>query len=184
MLPDVPVPEPWAACPRVRVGEAEVADPRAVTDLLHAAWLDRQPVVVELAADQDALRAPQRHDGPVHHLTPDFEFTVERLQFLVWANTYDARAGEPVWWHGRKAARRFAGRGVAEGGQADLTRSDGTPLFVDGGPPTRRPSTGVGVVHRWNAEAGRLAPGHPPVARHRPGPGPAGRGRTRPVRPG
>ncbi len=73
------------------------------------------PVVVELAVDPDVLRAPERYDGPVHELTPAFEFTVERLHFLVWANTYDARAGEPVWWHGRKAARRFAGDGRDRG---------------------------------------------------------------------
>ena len=164
VLPDGPVPEPWADCRRVRVGDAEVADPRVVTDLLHAAWLDRRPVVVELATDQDALRAPQRHDGPVHDLSPTFEFTVERLHFLVWANTYDARAGEPVWWHGRKAARRFAAAGVTEGGEADLTRADGTPLFVDGGPPDPpETASGPGVVHRWSAEAGHLDP-----ATHRP----------------
>ena len=90
MLPGGPVPEPWASCPRVEVGDAEVTDAREVTDLLHAAWLERRPLVVELAAAQDTLRTPQRHDGPVHRLTPAFEFTVERLHFLVWANNYDA----------------------------------------------------------------------------------------------
>ena len=90
VLPGADLPGAWASCPRVRVGDAEVADPRGVTDLLHRAWLERRPVVVELAADQDALRVPQRHDGPVHDLSPTFEFTVERLHFLVWANTYDA----------------------------------------------------------------------------------------------
>ncbi len=164
MLPGGPVPDPWASCPRVRVGDAEVADPREVTDLLHAAWLERRPLVVELAAAQDSLRTPQRHDGPVHRLTPAFEFTVERLHFLVWANTYDARAGEPIWWHGRKAARRFTALGVTEGGEADLARSDGTPLFVDGGPPDPPTvASGVGVAHRWGVEAGHLDP-----ATHRP----------------
>ena len=89
---------------------------------------------------------------------------MERLHFLVWANNYDARGGEPVWWHGRKAARRFAGLGVTEGGEADLARSDGTPLFVDGGPPDPPTvASGVGVVHRWSVEAGHLDP-----ATHRP----------------
>lgn len=164
VLAEGTVPGPWADCPRVRVGEAELADPRAVTDLLHSSWLDRRPVVVELDADQDALRAAQRYDGPVHDLSPAFEFTVERLHFLVWANTYDARSGEPVWWHGRKAARRFAADGVTEGGEADLTRADGTPLFIDGGPPDPPVlASGRGVVHRWSAETGHLVP-----ATHRP----------------
>ncbi len=159
VLPGTDVPGPWDSCPRVRVGDAEVADPRAVTDLLHGAWLERRPVVIELGADQDVLRVPQRHDGPVHDLSPEFEFTLERLHFLVWANTYDARGGEPVWWHGRKAVRRFADQGVTEDGEADLTRADGTPLFVDGGPPDPPPlASGVGVVHRWSAESGHLEP--------------------------
>ena len=92
---------------------------------------------------------------------------MERLQFLVWANNYDARGGDPVWWHGRKAARAAAARGVAEEGPADITLADGTPLFVDGGPPDPPAlASGVGVVHRWNAEAGRLDPAthRPPVA--------------------
>jgi DNA helicase-2/ATP-dependent DNA helicase PcrA len=147
------------SCPRVRVGDAEVADPRAVTDLLHRAWLERRPLVVELTADHDALRAPQRYDGPVYDLTPAFEFTPERLHFLVWANAYDARGGEPIWWHGRKAVRRFVDSGVTEGGVADLALADGTPLFVDGGPPDPPViASGLGVVHRWSAEAGHLVP--------------------------
>ena len=159
VLPGGEVPEPWTACPRVPVGEAELADPRSVTDQLHQAWLERRPVVVELAADQNDLRAPERHDGPVHHLAPSFEFTVERLHFLVWANTYDARSGQPIWWHGRKAARRFAGRGVTEGDTADLVLADGTPLYVDGGPPDPPAvASGTGVVHRWTVEAGHLRP--------------------------
>ena len=146
------------------VGDTELGAPGAVVADLHQAWLERRPLVVELAADPGALRAPQRHDGPVHDLTPAFEFPLERLQFLVWANTYDARVGEPVWWHGRKAVRRLAADGVSEGGPADIVLADGTPLYVDGGPPD--PPTvdsGVGVVHRWSAEAGRLD-----VTAHRP----------------
>ncbi len=118
-------------------------------------------------SDPDRLRASPRFDGAVYDLTPAFEFEVERLQFLVWANNYDARGGDPVWWHGRKAARAGAARGVAEEGPADITLADGTPLFVDGGPPDPPAlASGVGVVHRWNAEAGRLDPAthRPPVA--------------------
>ena len=178
-------PSPWASCPRVCVGDAEVADPREVTDLLHAAWLERRPLVVELAAAQDTLRTPQRHDGPVHRLTPTFEFTVERLHFLVWANTYDARGGEPVWWHGRKAARRFAGLGVTEGGEADLVRSDGSPLFVDGGPPDPPTvASGIGRGPPLGRRGRPPGPGGPTVhARLRTGSGPAGRRGAR-LRPG
>ena len=61
--------------------------------------------------------SPSAHLGPVHALSPGFTFWRERLHFLVWANTYDARAGEPVWWHGRRAARRLAVDGVAAAGR-------------------------------------------------------------------
>ncbi len=155
-------PDPWARYPRVAVGPDELARPGPVLDVLHQRWLARQPVVVELGVDPNVLKAPERSDGPVYDLTPGFEFGVERLHFLVWANNYDARAGAPVWWHGRKAARAAAARGVVEGGPADVTLADGTPLFIDGGPPDPPArAAGVGVVHRWSAEAGRLTPATP-----------------------
>ncbi len=54
--------------------------------------------------------------------------------------------------------------GVTAGGPADIVLADGTPLFVDGGPPDPPPlASGPGVVHRWGAEAGVLRP-----ATHRP----------------
>ncbi len=189
-------PDGWERCRRVRVSPSDVVDPESVVAVLHEAWLTRQPVVIELAADADELRAPERHLGPVYDLAPGFDFTRERLQFLVWANTYDARGAEPVWWHGRKAARRFAAQGVVEGGPADILLADGTPLLVDGGPPDPPPLPGdPGVVHRWSAEAGRLtvashgspaadlAPDQLAAVAHGCGPArviaPAGSGKTR-----
>ncbi|MGH9086905.1 MAG: ATP-dependent helicase [Acidimicrobiales bacterium] len=158
VLPGAPAPEGWAECPRVAVDGAKVANPGPVVATLHAAWLARRAVVVELAVDPAALREPERWDGPVHGLGPDFELGRERLQFLVWANNYDARGAEPVWWHGRRTARRLADDGVLEAGPADVVATDGTPLYVDGGPPDPPdlPTT-TGVVHRWSAEAGVLA---------------------------
>ena len=157
-------PEPWTSSPRVVVGDAELERPAPAVGLLHQAWLARQPVVVELASDPASLRSPQRYDGPVHALTPGFEFTLERLQFLIWANSYDFRSGHPIWWHGRKAARLLAADGVVEDGSADIVLADGTPLFIDGGPPDPPSiSSSTGVVHRWSAEAGQLYPTH-----HRP----------------
>ena len=176
VLPGHEPPEAWASCPRVLIGDASLSDPGPAAEDLHRYWIDRRPVVVVLELDPTALRAPERCDRPVYELGPDFEFSRERLQFLVWANNYDARGGEPVWWHGRKAARQFAHDGVVEGGPADVTLADGSPLFIDGGPPhppslcSATPSgdrsakpPAIGVVHRWNAEAGLLEPaGHAP----------------------
>jgi DNA helicase-2/ATP-dependent DNA helicase PcrA len=196
VVPGADVPGPWASAPRIPVGEAELRSPAATVEALHRAWLARAPVVVELGADADALRTPETYDGPVHALDAGFGFLRERLQFLVWANNYDGRSGELVWWHGRKAARRLADRGVREGGSADLTLADGTPCLVDGGPPhPPDPGPGTVVVHRWNAERGGLrAAGHAPpssdladdqraAVAHPAGPvrviAPAGSGKTR-----
>ena len=166
VLPGQPVPAPWGSCPRVEVGEPQLADPGATLLTLHQAWSTRTPVVIELGVDSDRLREPESYRGPVHDLAPTFEFALERLHFLVWANTYDARSGEPVWWHGRKAARLLADQGVVAGDTADLTLADGTPCFVDGGPGAPPVlADGTRVVHRWNAERGVLRsarPGSPP----------------------
>jgi ATP-dependent DNA helicase UvrD/PcrA len=202
VAPGAPAPEPWVGCRRVVVDPAALADPSAVVADLHGAWLGRAPVVVELGVGTEELRTAERWTGPVHDLGPDFTFFRERLQFLVWANNYDGRPGDvgtpagPVWWHGRKAARRWARQGVTEGGPADVVLADGSPLFVDGGPgqPPELPG-GVAVVHRWNAESGssrpaghagptaELAPDQRAAVAHRGGPtrvvAPAGSGKTR-----
>ena len=45
-----------------------------------------------------------------------------------------------------------------EGGPADIVLGDGRPLYVDGGPFAPPPlRSGIGVVHRWNTEAGSLS---------------------------
>lgn len=151
------LPESWAELERVHLGEAELSQPKTVIARLHAAWLGRQQLIVELGIDPSRLRVEERHTGPVHGLAPGFEFPLERLQFLLWANNYDARSGAPVWWHGVKAGRSLAHEGVVAGGRADVVLRDGTDVFVDGG-PLHAPELpdGTPVFHRWNAEAGHL----------------------------
>ena len=130
--------------PRVLVSSGDV-------DSLHALWLERRPVVVVLDVDPGELRAPEVFDGPVWSLAPSFEFRRERLQFLVWRNNYDCRRGEPVWWHGRRAAQ--LGASPAESG-GDVVLPDGTAAWCDGGP---RQHLSVPVVHRETLDAGSLA---------------------------
>ncbi|HEX4220282.1 MAG TPA: ATP-dependent helicase, partial [Acidimicrobiales bacterium] len=153
-----PVPGPWEGAPHIVVNQATLQAPGAVVGTLHAAWADRSPVVVELGVETDQLRTRQRCDRPPYTLTPAFELELERLQFLVWANAYDARDGDVIWWHGRKAVRRFADAGVTTtGDDADIELADGTPVFIDGVPShPPRLGSGIPVIHRWNAEAGVL----------------------------
>ncbi len=164
VLPGVTPPGPWKESQRVVVDQCALGEPDAVLATLQHAWLERRPVVVELGIDPRDLLERETFRGPVHDLSPHFEFPRERLHFLVWANNYDARNGEPVWWHGRKAARSFASHGVREAGPGDIQTGDGTPLFVDGGPfAPPRLALGIGIAHRWNTEAGSLsAVGHQP----------------------
>jgi len=158
------VPEPWAAAPVVRIDDAVLADPEAAVAVLHRCWSEREAVVVQLAVDPARFRAPWSHAAEPWTVDPGFEPWGDRLRLLVWANTYDARAGEPVWWWARKAARLGAVESPA--GPADVLLADDTPAWVDGGP--RGPVDGVNavdgarVVHRESVELGRLA--SPPSA--------------------
>ncbi|MEQ1788257.1 MAG: ATP-dependent helicase, partial [Acidimicrobiales bacterium] len=156
-------PPGWSAAERVVVDDDALAEPAAVVARLHDAWRSRTPVVIELAVDPVRFRAPEAHTEPPWQLTAGFEPWADRLHFLVWANSYDARAdGEPIWWWGRKAARL----GASEGGPADVHLADGTPAWIDGGPrsPLAVPVEGAAIVHSDAVELGRLTPQPAPVA--------------------
>jgi superfamily I DNA/RNA helicase len=161
-----PAPAAWASAERVVVDAAAVEDPAAVVGRLHQAWADRQPVVIELGVDPAPFRAPAAHHEEPWRLGPGFEVWGDRLHFLVWANSYDARAeGEPIWWWARKAGRLGADPAPADG-VGDVVLPDGTPAWIDGGPrsPLAVPLAGAAVVHRDTVELGRLTPQPPPGA--------------------
>jgi ATP-dependent DNA helicase UvrD/PcrA len=146
-----PAPDAWSNSPRVVVDDAVLRDPRAAVEQLHELWATRQPAVVDLRVPVEALREPEHDERPPCELTPRFEFTRERLYFLVRANNYDARGGEPRWWPAREAIRL----GARVGDATDIVLADGTSAWCDGGPRTRGIVDGA-VVHRWSLEAGRL----------------------------
>lgn len=154
VLPGAPTPPGFEDVPRVVIDDAVLADPPATVDLLHRHWLGRHPIVIELAVDNDALRAPESIDLPPHRLPPGFTFHRERLAFLVWANTYDLRAGEPIWWLGVLAERR--GRGVTRSAVADVILPDGEHAWCDGGP--REPLPLLTVHRETIRDLGRVAP--------------------------
>jgi DNA helicase-2/ATP-dependent DNA helicase PcrA len=151
-------PTAWSAAPVVTVDEAALADPAAAVISLHGAWANRQPVVVALAVDPARFRNPVSRAIEPWRLDAGFELWLDRLQFLVWANTYDARArdgrAEPVWWWARKAER--LGAQATLDGRADVVLPDGRSAWIDGGP--RRPfALADEVVHRESVELGALA---------------------------
>src|SRR5277367_3915384 len=120
VVPGMNPPGPWTAQPRVVIDQPALDEPSAALAALQKAWSARQSVVVELAVDSKALQERETSRLSVHELSPRFEFPRERLHFLVWANNYDARNGQPVWWHGRKALRTFAASGIKESEMADV----------------------------------------------------------------
>lgn len=147
------------------VDDAALDDPAETVTALHRAWAQREPVVVRLRVDAARFRDPVAHDPDPITAGPSFEPWLDRLHHLVWANTYDGRAGDPVWWWGRKAVRL----GASEGGPADVLLSDGTPAWVDGGPaaPIEGDALdGHALVHRDTVEQGRLTPRPPPRPPH------------------
>ena len=73
--------------------------------VLHEAWAERRRVVSSWPFRRGAP-GPEGERRPPYELDPGFTFERERLQFLVWANNYDARKpGDPIWWHGVRASR-------------------------------------------------------------------------------
>ena len=159
VLPGAAVAAPFDEATRLMIDDAVLASPQvmeAMAAVLHEAWAERRRLVIELAVPPETLRAPEAERRPPYELDPGFTFERERLQFLVWANNYDARRpGDPIWWHGVRASRI----GASLGGPADVLLPDGTPAWCDGGP--RRPiltDSGTAVVHRDSIDAGLLTP--------------------------
>lgn len=193
--PGAPAPAPWREAPRIVVDAAALESPATVVEELHEAWATRTPVVIEAAVDPGTFRSPVAYVQRLWNLGPGFQDWPDRLHFLVWANSYDARGeGEPIWWWARKASRL----GATEGGEADVLLPDGASAWIDGGPraPLAIPLDGAAVVHRESVELGSLRPQQPPkhataelapdqlaAVRHRSGPAriiaPAGSGKTR-----
>lgn len=191
------VPDAWSEAPVVTIDENALGDPGATVAALHDAWTARRPVVVALAVGPSAFRSPASWEVEPWTLDPSFEAWTDRLQFLVWANTYDARAdGAPVWWWARKAER--AGAGANPDGPGDVLLPDGRPAWVDGGPraPFDTAVLGAELVHADTVELGRVVPAPAPVVpvaelapdqlaavTHHSGPArviaPAGSGKTR-----
>ena len=185
VLPGAEAPAGWEGAPRIRVEGEEAVEP------LHRTWSERRPVVIELAVDAADLKRPESGARPPYELGPGFEFARERLHFLVWANTYDCRGGEPVWWHGVRAGRL----GAERGGPADVVLPDGTPAWCDGGPRQALADLPHALIHRDSIDAGRLtvarcsrptaslAPDQLAAVEHPGGPAriiaPAGSGKTR-----
>ena len=198
-----PVPAPWQDAAAVTVDEIVLAEPSLAVAALHEAWATRRPVVIRLAVDPVRFRQPVSEALEPWTVGARHEVWFDRLQFLVWANTYDARGGiDPVWWWARKAERAGAAPASDEpagGVDGDIVVPGSGPAWVDGGPrgPLDHAALGgAALVHAESVELGRLtlvppitapvadlAPDQLAAVAHGAGPAriiaPAGSGKTR-----
>ncbi|MGI8711099.1 MAG: ATP-dependent DNA helicase UvrD2, partial [Acidimicrobiales bacterium] len=125
------------------------------------------------------FREPASVAAEPWRLGPASEPWFDRLHFLVWTNSYDARAGAPIWWWARKAARLGAtevgGAATAAGDDADDSAGDvagdvvlagGCAAWIDGGPRRQWSAQELGgaqFVHHESVDLGTLALGPEPV---------------------
>ncbi len=193
--PGAPAPELWAGADRVRVDAGLLADSERLAetvDTIQRRYVARVPTVYELDVPADELGTAETTDLAPFQLGGRYTLLRERLAKAVWHNSYDARTDPLVWWWGHKAAARLD---VSVGGEADVLRPDGMPIWIDGGP--RQPlDLGVTVIHHESVDLGLdtivpgakapsldLAPDQLDAVSHLVGPArviaPAGSGKTR-----
>ena len=156
------VPAPWSGAPVLRMDAAVLGEDERLDALaqdLHRHWVRRTPVVVEWDADDDALTGAEMIEDPPWQLHAGFLFPRERLRFLCFSNNYDARRGDPKWWWTVKAARL----GATPDGPGDARLSDGTPVWIDGGPRQPLPKLDLPVVHGETIDAGATTVISPPI---------------------
>ena len=158
--PGAPTPPAWAGADRVHIDSALLADPARLAETvvdLQRRYVRRTPTVFELDLAPGELTAPETTYASPYELGGRFTFLGERLVKAVWHNSYDARAHPAVWWWGHKAAARLE---VTVGGPADVVKTDGTPVWIDGGP--RQPlDSGQEVIHHESVDLGRDTPVRP-----------------------
>ncbi|MCA9775539.1 MAG: ATP-dependent helicase [Candidatus Eremiobacteraeota bacterium] len=134
------------------IEETELVQPDRLLAALHKHWLRRERVIIRLGVDKNHLKTPERLEIEPYQLDPRFEFSQERLHFLLWANNYDATGEEPIWWYHRLALRL----GATSDDQAEVDL-DG-PRWCDGGPRTALPFP---VLHRESIQKGSLTLTYP-----------------------
>lgn len=182
------LPQEFRRAPRFDLDDEALLRPSALLAELHAHWLARRRVVVLLAPGiKEQLKQLETLEIEPYRLDPAFEFSQERLHFLVWANNYDATGEQPIWWY-RRLAQRL---GAAPHPEAEVDLEG--PCWCDGGPRLDLPFP---VLHRESIKAGQLeltlpqgeseqslAPDQEQAVQHRGGAArilaPAGSGKTR-----
>ena len=130
-------PTPWRDAPVVTIDDAVLADPVRRCAACTRRGPGREPVVIDLGVDPAGFREPPAIPIEPWRVAPEAEPWFDRLHFLTWANTYDARAGDVTWWWAVKAAR------LADGAAATPTATPTSPC-----PTARRRGSTAGPACR------------------------------------
>ena len=152
------IPPEWRDAERVHLDGGDLDAPDRAVAVLRAATHARRPFVVEVADGATPLldRPPTSStDRPAHRLGARHEFPLDELHHLVVSNTIDARDPAAPRWG---LVDRSVVLGATVGGPADVLLPDGSPVWLDGGPPgVHDPIDGVPVLHAVTIEHGSLA---------------------------
>ncbi|TFH20920.1 MAG: hypothetical protein E4H05_01265, partial [Acidimicrobiales bacterium] len=125
------VPAPWADAQRLVIDAATLSDPVHALVFLRAAHHARERLVIELAASFEREPMLMTEAAP-YELGPTFAFDLEELHHVVWTNSVDHRDPERATWILLDAA--IAAGAVPADGPGDVQLSDGTAVWLDGGP--------------------------------------------------
>ena len=146
-------PEGWSDHERLVIGPAELTAPTRVLRELSVAAHSRRSLVIELTVDIDDAPRSSTTDPP-HQLGARHEFPLDDLHHLVWSNSIDARDPDRPGW---RLLDRAVALGALRDGPADVVLPDGTPAWLDGGPPRYTAAVeGIAVVHAVSIEHGSM----------------------------
>ena len=154
--------------------DAAPGDLSDVVDVLHGHWASRSrwssPSGSTRPSSARRGRCGPNGSETTLGLAPDLDPAHDRLHFLVWANTYDARGGgEPIWWWGRKALKAGAvapGPATAGAGRRGAARRHARRGSTAARGATTSPELagGAAVVPAEAVDAGHVRPVAPLVA--------------------
>jgi len=155
-------PDEWLNVHRVIASDISNAitlnsvDANDTRSFLRQCWINRKPLVIEIS-DMEAL------SGKCNDHVSDWKdkFDKKNLLFYITENAINALDSQDYrWW--------AMGRGIDLGGlqnglnqTGDLTKSDGSIIWLDGGPfnlKSLKSESGIPVVPRVNLRQGKLTP--------------------------
>jgi len=136
-------------------------DPSHALDRLRSAHHGGERLVIELATSFEREPMLMTEAAP-YELGPTFAFDLEELHHLVWSNSVDRRDPTSPVWTGLDVAVAAGASPLSDGEPGDVRLSDGSIVWLDGGPVRHHdPIDGIPVLPVVAAEHGSV---HPPSA--------------------